>query len=402
MIPNSKWCIPVLLLILTIAIQVGGAEPEVRTYRNELTPLENPPPLLADYPEYVQPVEEVHRFAAPLLIDDESADFSVRAWRFSYNARGIIEVPNRLDGAKTALIMVHPWGVDDGQGWKMPRPAGVAFGCTFEKNELIRRHAAEVVNPFLERFRDDAALVLYSLPRTADPIRLKLYRSIDSTPTADERAAARIALREKLENFDYTGQPIPSGIPITGKPAVDYFRAFPGIDSSAHYNGAGFWELPIPVMSSIDVHDDDVVFYDQQGYPALREFLQEQGIEHILLCGYATDMCVCETTAGYKNLRNDFNVFLVGDATQATCPANRTAAYATNQALSYAALDLFITQVSWVQRLDETADGVEWIEQESPARLRPCRHRRDLRSERHEIRSTLYRFAIPSSRPHPD
>ena len=355
MFSNSRRGLSVLILLSMIWILPAPASDRpAHTYLNELTPLDNPPPLLADHPEYVQPVEDVHRFEAPILIDDESADLSVRAWRFSYNARGIIEVPNRLDGAKTAIIMVHPWGVDDGQGWKMPTPAGVAFGCTFEKNDLIRRHAAEVVNPFLKKLRDDAALVLYSLPRSPDPIRLKLYRSIDHTPTPEERATARIALTEKLEDFDYTGQPIPAEIPITGKPAVDYFRAFPGLDAGPHYNGEGFWELPIPVMSSIDVHDEDVVFYDEQGYPALRDFLGQQGIEHVLLCGYATDMCVCETTAGYKNLKKDFNTFLVGDAVQATLPANKTAAYATNQAVSYAALNLLITQASWVQPI---ADG---------------------------------------------
>jgi len=39
---------------------------------------------------------------------------------------------------------------------------------------------------------------------------------------------------------------------------------------------------------------------------------------HVLLTGYATDMCFCRTTAGYENLAKDFNVFLVGDATLAT------------------------------------------------------------------------------------
>ncbi len=332
---------------------VLASEPSLRTYHNELKLLHDPPPLLADYPEYVQPVEELRRYEAPTLIDDDSADFAVRAWRFSYNARGIIEVPNRLDGAKTALIMVHPWGIDDGQGWRMPEPAGVAFGCTFEKNDLIRRHAAEVVNPFLKRHRDHAALVLYSLPGLADAIRSKLYRSLDATPTGEERAAARKELTAKLSAFDYRGGPLPAEIPLTtGKPAIDYFRAFPGLDATARYNNDGFWDLPIPVMSAIDVHENDVVLYDQQGYPALKEFLQRNGIEHVLLCGYATDMCVCRTTAGYENLRKDFNVFLVGDATQATCPANKTAAYATNQALSYAALDLFITQVSRVRTLN--------------------------------------------------
>jgi nicotinamidase-related amidase len=331
-----------------------GAEPPPRVYRNTLTPIENPEPLLADYPQYVQPVEELHRFEAPILVDDADADIDVRAWRFSYNARGIIEVPNRLDGGKTAIIVVHPWGIDDGQGWKMPEPAGVAFACTFEKNDLVRQHAAEVINPFLEAYRDDVAVVLYSLPGPADDIRTRLYRSTTGNPSDEERSVARDELTKKLNAFDYRGEPVPAEIPLTGdSPVVDYFQAFRGIDSSARYNGEGFWELPIPVMTAIDVHHDDVVLYDEQGYPELKRFLQSEGIEHILLCGYATDMCVCRTTAGYENLRQDFNVFLVGDATQATCPANVTSAYATNQSLSYAALDLFITQVSHVRRISE-------------------------------------------------
>jgi hypothetical protein len=58
---------------------------------------------------------------------------------------------------------------------------------------------------------------------------------------------------------------------------------------------------------------------------------------------------VCSTTAGYKNLRQDFNVFLVGDATLATFPAHATPRAATSAAVSFASLDLFITQVSWVR-----------------------------------------------------
>ena len=60
-----------------------AADPARRTYQNVLTPLENPPPLLGDWPEFVQPVEEVRRFEAPAIIDEPSADLSVRAWRFS-------------------------------------------------------------------------------------------------------------------------------------------------------------------------------------------------------------------------------------------------------------------------------------------------------------------------------
>ena len=68
-----------------------------------------------------------------------------------------------------------------------------------------------------------------------------------------------------------------------------------------------------------------------------------------VLAGYATDMCYCRTTAGYQNLVKDFNVFLVGDATLATFPANDSPKHATNEAISFASLDHLITQVSWVK-----------------------------------------------------
>lgn len=341
-----------LVVIVTTAIGLAADPEPVRTYRNTLTRIHNPAPLLADHPHYVQPIDDVRRFESPILIDDDSADLTVRAWRFSYNARGIIEIPNRLDGDKTAIIVVHPWGIDDRHGWMTPEPAGVAFFCTPEKNRLAQQHAADVINPFLQTHRDHVKLVLYSLTGGPDAIRSQLYRTLDGIPTPDERTAARAQLHEALAKFEYRADAFPAAIPLAGQPAIEYFRAFSGLDASTKYDPPGFWTLPIPVMDAIDVHNNDVVLFDQQGYPALRTFLQAQGIEHILLCGYATDMCVCKTTAGYENLREDFNTFLVGDATLATFPANTTPAFATNQAISYAALNLLITQASSVHIID--------------------------------------------------
>src|SRR3954464_4708185 len=144
-----------LAAALAALLLLGGAAPaqEARKYENRLTPLKNPKPLLADHPEFVEPIREPARFEAPVLVDDPGADLHVRAWRFSYNARGIIEVPNRLRAAETALIVVHPWGIDDGQGWKTPEPAGVADFCTPQKNLLAGRHTREVINPFLKGLR---------------------------------------------------------------------------------------------------------------------------------------------------------------------------------------------------------------------------------------------------------
>lgn len=353
--PRSAWVTlgiagPALLLGIAIGRAQPGETAAVRVYENRLTPLKNPKPLLADHPQWVEPVRELTRYEAPVLVDDPGADLHVRAWRFSYNARGIIEMPNRLRAKDTAVIMVHPWGIDDGQGWRTPEPAGVADFCTKEKNHLAGKHTREVIDPFLKSLRGKVGLVLYSLRGGEDPIHRKLYRSIRRTPTGAERAEGRRELKAKLNGFDYRGKPLPAKLTVSrDRPAIDYFRQFPGLDAGPRYNNAGFWDLPTPVCADVTMHPDDVVVYDNDGYEPLKRFLQAQGIRHVLLTGYATDMCFCKTTAGYENLSRDFDVFLVGDATLATFPANSSPRYATNAAISYAALNQLVTQVSWVQ-----------------------------------------------------
>ncbi len=339
------------LSFLTPMITASPAEPAgQRTYENQLTRLTKPRPILADHPRFVAPVHETNRYEAPLLVDDAEADLHVRAWRFSYNARGIIEMPNRLRAKETAIIMVHPWGIDDGQGWRTPEPAGVADFCTPEKNHLAGKHTREVIDPFLKSMRGAVAFVMYSLPGSEDPIRKKVYRSLRAQPSASERKEGRAELSAKLQQFQYQGQPLPKSFKISkDKPAIDYFRQFPGLDASPKFNNDGFWQLPIPVTKDIDADPDDVVIYDREGYEPLKKFLRDNGVRHVLLTGYATDMCFCRTTAGYENLSRDFNVFLVGDATLATFPANNSPRHATNAHISFASLSHLITQVSWIE-----------------------------------------------------
>lgn len=337
-----------LTLALGAACQIALAG-DGRIYDNRLKPIAHPQPLLADYPQFVEPIRETNRFESGILVDDKDADLSVRAWRFSYNARGIIEIPNRLRARETALIMVHPWGTDEAHGWNSPEPAGVADFCTPEKNHLAGRHTREVVDPFIKSLRGKVGLVMYSLPGNEDAIRKKLYRSFRRKPDEAERREGANELRSRLAAFTYRGEQLPAKLKISSdKPVVDYFRQFPGLDAGARFDPPGFWDLPIPVTSDISVDPDDVVIYDGEGYPALREFLRKNGIRHILLAGYCTDMCYKKTTAGYDNLSQDFDVFLVGDATLATFPASPTPQYTTSAQLSFASLDQLITQISWI------------------------------------------------------
>jgi hypothetical protein len=342
------------LLSITLA---APALAQGRGYENRLSVIAEPAPLLADHPEWVGPIRETGRYEAPVLVDDPAADLHVRAWRFSYNARGIIEMPNRLRAAETAVVMVHPWGIDDGQGWNTPEPAGIADFCTPEKNHLAARHTREVIDPFLKSLRGKAKFVMYSLPGNEDPIRKKLYRSFASKPTEADRAAGAKELDAKLRGFVYKGEPIPRTIELAAQPVVDYFKQFPGLDAGPRYNNAGFWDLPIPVTRDVTVHEDDVVIYDAAGYAPLREFLKGNKVRHVLLVGYATEQCYCKTTAGYENLSKDFNVFLVGDATLATFPANESPRPATTAAISVASMNNLITQISWVKHVPAAAQG---------------------------------------------
>ncbi len=340
------------MALIALTVGDGADSGDTRLYENRLTPIVGAGSILADHPEFVEPIAEVTRFEGPILVDDEGADLSVRAWRFSYNARGIVEVPNRLRGDRTAVIVVHPWGIDDGQGWRTPEPAGAAFQCTPAKNAIVLEHGRLVIDPLLKSLREKIGLVAYSLPGTEDPIRKKLYRSYRGQPSEQDRREGRAGLRAKLAAFDYRGETLPGAFPVSREtPTIDYLDAFPGLDAGPKYDPEGFWKLPVPVMSTIDVEADDLVVYDGEGYPALRDYLKSSGIRHVLLAGYNTDMCVCKTTAGYENLRQDFDVFLVGDATIATFPGNPSPRFATNAAVSFAALNLFITQASWITPL---------------------------------------------------
>lgn len=346
------WAVTGLILSGSAVGQTSSAPtaPSTRVYENRLVPLISPKPLLADHPKYVEPITETARFEAPVLVDDPGAELEVRAWRFSYNARGIVEVPNRLRLDRTAVIVVHPWGVDDGQGWVTPEPAGAAFQCTPVKNRIVLEHGRDVINPLLRSLRGKIALVAYSLPGQEDPVRRKVYCSTRGKPSEADRAEGRRDLGATLRAFSYRGEALPKAIAVAPEtPTLAYFQAFPGLDSGPRYDPSGYWQLPVPVMSTIEVAPDDVVVYDGDGYPALRAYLKAQGIRHVLLAGYNTDMCVCSTTAGYKNLGQDFDVFLVGDATIATFPGNPSPRFATNAAVSFAALNLFITQTSWIR-----------------------------------------------------
>ena len=318
-------------------------------YTNALIPVIDGLPIFADYPRYVEPLPAEHRFLAPPLVDD-GGPLQVRSWRYWYNPRGIVEFENRLDPAATAVIVVHPWGIDDGHGLRTPEPAGCGFFCTVEKNAVGLAHMREVIDPFLKRMRPRVNMVGYSLINTEDHIRKKLYASALTEPEELDIPAGEHELAEMLGQWSFTGQSLVDELELDDRaPVRSYFEQTPSTEASDRYNRAGFWQLPMPLSRGIDYRPGDRMFYDAEGYPKVRDYLKSRGVRHVLLTGYCTDMCVISTTCGYRNIEQDFNVFLVGDATLATYPGSTTPRFATQVALANAALEHMVTQVGWVR-----------------------------------------------------
>lgn len=79
----SCWQKLALALVLVSSaeapVAAGDGAESYRVYANTVTRLSDPRPLLADYPEFVEPVEETVRYEAPRLVDDAAADLEVRA-----------------------------------------------------------------------------------------------------------------------------------------------------------------------------------------------------------------------------------------------------------------------------------------------------------------------------------
>ena len=311
---------------------------------DKYSPIANPTEILADWPDskvdwkkYVEPIKasDYKRFSGPPLVNEPHGDLHVRAWKYVPDAggkgtAGIVESRNVLKSGQTALILVHPWGIEDGQGWKNPQAYdcyGYAFMGSHSDNLLCLDHLKDVVRPFVQSLRGRLPVVAYSLPGSPDAVRGKIYRDYANQPDPAQRMQGQKELEAHLNS-------------LSGKQ----------------------WPQYIPVSKNLDYQPSDVIIYDGLGYAALKKYLQEKGIKNILLGGYCTDMCVISTTAGYKNLTQDFNVFLVGNVTLAAWPTtvntpNGYKPHATRDELVTASeysgkYPLAITQSSWISFSD--------------------------------------------------
>jgi hypothetical protein len=361
---QEMWVIITWTFLALALVSPSSLRAQTRSYENVLKPIKKPKPLLADFPQWIEPITEANHFEAPTLVDDEAADLFVRAWRYSFNARGIIEMSNRLRAKETAIILVHPWAFNDGGDWDTPL-AGIAHICTPQSNHLIAKHTKKVINPFLTSLRGKVALILYTLPGSENAIRKKMYRSFAGQSSDADRIEGAQQLKAWIQAFSIRDEPLAKSLQLSAdKPVVDYFGQFPMLSSNDKSNARELLDM-VPVSANIDVTPTDVVSYDRQRYGALKKYLQANGIRHVLLGGavlcelqrYTPDMCNAGPFFGYESLAQDFNLFLVGDTALTTFPASETPRFTSRAHISAASVDHLITQISWIRY--EAATGAK-------------------------------------------
>ena len=64
------WSVPAGVFLLA-ATECPAQSPKPRVYVNRLTKIDDPQPLLNDQPDFVRPVQDVDRYAAPALINEK-------------------------------------------------------------------------------------------------------------------------------------------------------------------------------------------------------------------------------------------------------------------------------------------------------------------------------------------
>lgn len=355
-------------LLVAAQISVPGVQ-NTFTYRNTPVKIEKPLPILADHTDFVEPLRFEIRYLAPPVFKDEGGRLEVRSWRYWYNARGIIEMVNRLDPRATAIVNLMAWGVDDGGGFRTPEPAGVVLAGTSGKNALYSRQIAEIVNPFIRRLSVQVALVGHTLPGLEDPVRKLLYPSISTGRDSLDPPAGKRKLEEIFTARTLRGPAQEESLELDGNaPLTSYFQKTPSSHASVRGNGPGFEEIPVPLANNIFRCPSDIVFYDGEGYEKIRDYLRKKGIRHILVMGFiekstilpthpragaeSADKTVMDrigTAPGIERLGKDFNIFIVGDAVRTTFPGSTTPRYAVQAALARLSGEYMITQAGWVK-----------------------------------------------------
>ncbi|MBN2292719.1 MAG: PEP-CTERM sorting domain-containing protein [Pirellulales bacterium] len=309
----------------------------------QIIPDTNPDTILGDYPLYVDAIlpGDYDRFLEPALVNTVGGDLALTAWRYSDTVGGIVKSENLLDSAQTALIVVNPLGIEDGQGWGFPQAynnKGYAFLGTLPDNQHYNNQLNDVVKGFVYSTRGRVPLVMYGMPGESDSTRYQLYRDYTHQPSLADQSAGQVEIES-------------------------YLSGLTGTD----------WPDKIPVAAPLQYQPGDVVAYDDpigdgQGYNHLKSYLQSFGITNILLAGYAADTDLATATAGYMNLKNDFNIFVVGDAAMSAWPVTTSVPsgytrVSTRDAVIAAAgvEDVAVTQVSWIEQLArDPAGGPTW------------------------------------------
>jgi len=346
---EKKFIIFILLFFSIFRLSLLST-PSTISYNNQLIDIPIPDDFLEDYQEYIDLFPSLNAALGQPLVVNQSPSLEIMSWRSSYNFRGIILIPQYFNRECTAVIVMHPWSVnEEAWGLKVPEPHGVCFD-TPDSLDGYKSHMETKIQPFIDAVRPYVKHIAFSLPGSKDTLRKNIYLS-----GGNKSIQAQKSLQHLLDQFNYFGYSIPTSLSLNPLlPITDYFRLFPPLDASDYYNGKGFWNLPIPLHTSLLWNESDLFFFDGEGYESIKRQLKKKGIKNILLCGYALNLCIKGSVLGYENLKKDFNVLIVADACLSSSRATPFTPLLTFSDIFDCSLNNLMTQTSWVKPQQNT------------------------------------------------
>ncbi len=353
---NILFRILITIIVISIFIScenIGNDNETVQNYNTlifepEFTESDSSIVFLNHYPPYFDSIVLENSISgAPIILKDSSM-LSIRAMRYSYNFRSMIIHDINIDPQETALIVIHPIDIDNGE-ISTVMPLGAYFMGTPSKNTIASKHMKEVLNPFIQKMRKQLKKIIFIMPFYSKTDLVKLYSMKgDTYQGIDSNYLNEYLL--KINKYNYEGIDTHLPLILKGRSILNsYFNEFPGLMLNNTKNNIEFSKLPFRINRDIILSEGDLILFDDMSLESFDSLLLSMDIKNLIYSGYAMDLCVKKLNQGYEKTAPLYNIFVCIDAGLTTFPGDDGLnKYNTVNALNTSFL-YFITQIGWIK-----------------------------------------------------
>jgi nicotinamidase-related amidase len=242
----------------------------------------------------------------------------------SAQPRGLVTETWELEAERTALVALHCWNVGVPGGPPVPEAFWVFMGSP-QNHDRALGIVTQVIAPLLDIARHARLPVIHVQPESVaarypeiwvDPTPLPPPRHGEGELPVSDRSPLSAAGRRAPTRFGAGGLSAPAwgarGVGSSRSPGGPSRRA-----NAVHGEGYMQWEgwKHLDVAAPVRPRAGDVQVATTEGFD---RWLQERGITTLLYSGFATNLCILESPAAMKPMRDrGYRCVILREATMA-------------------------------------------------------------------------------------